>query len=53
MTKKHGHEAKHALCEHCLHACDHCAEFPVSQIVALRWHTDPPIPVKFPQLQGV
>ena len=29
------------------------AEFPVDQIVALRWHTDPPIPVKFPQLQGM
>ena len=24
MAKKHGHEAKHAHCEHCLHACDHC-----------------------------
>ena len=24
MTKKHGHEDKHAHCEHCLHACDHC-----------------------------
>lgn len=29
------------------------AEFPVEQIVALRWHTEPPIPVKFPQLQGM
>jgi DNA-directed RNA polymerase subunit RPC12/RpoP len=29
------------------------AEFPISQIVALRWHIDPPIPVKFPQLQGM
>ncbi len=29
------------------------AEFPVEQIVALRWHTDPPIPMKFPQLQGM
>ena len=24
MAKKHGHEDKHAHCEHCLHACDHC-----------------------------
>ncbi len=29
------------------------AEFPVEQIVALRWHIDPPIEgVKFPQLMG-
>ena len=24
MAKKHGHEEKHAHCDHCLHACDHC-----------------------------
>ena len=24
MAKKHRHEDKHAHCEHCLHACDHC-----------------------------
>ncbi len=24
MAKKHGHEEKHAHCEHCLHACSHC-----------------------------
>lgn len=24
MAKKHGHEKKHAHCEHCLHVCDHC-----------------------------
>ncbi len=30
------------------------AEFPVEQIVAYRWHVDPPIPgVRFPQLQGM
>ncbi len=30
------------------------AEFPVEQIVALRWHTDPPIKgLKFPQLRGM
>lgn len=30
------------------------AEFPIEQIVAYRWHTDPPIPgVRFSQLQGM
>ena len=29
------------------------AEFPVDQVITLRWYTDPPIEgVKFPQLQG-
>lgn len=29
------------------------AEFPIEQIVAFRWHTDPPVSgVRFPQLQG-
>lgn len=30
------------------------SEFPVDQIVAYRWHTDPPVKgVRFPQLQGM
>lgn len=53
MDRKHAEPDPGGVWGPILRHPDGPAQFPVDQIVALRWHTDPPIPTKFPQLRGM